>query len=319
MKRSCISIILLAIAFAILPSCRQKKTSQRDLFNRDDFPKELVEFTPYEHNPVFTGTNDETWDRFIRERGYIILDDGLYKMWYTGYNGPDTITKYLGYATSPDGINWTRHERNPVFNEKWTEDMFVFRHDNKYYMYAEGRNDVAHLLISYDGIDWKEQGDLSIVTTTGDTIPGPYGTPSVFIENGKWYLFYERNDEGVWLATSDDHINWRNVQDEPVLKKGPDDYDSGAVANNQVVKYNGKYYMYYHGTSDAGWAEPGASSIWTSNTAMSTDLVNWIKYPKNPIVEGDHSSPIMVHDGRNYRLYTMHDKVCLYFSNFSVQ
>jgi predicted GH43/DUF377 family glycosyl hydrolase len=180
-------------------------------------------------------------------------------------------------------------------------------------MYAEGLNDVAHLLTSSDGIKWQEQGDLVILTVKGDTIPGPYGTPSVIIENGKWYLLYERNDEGIWLATSENKITWKNVQDEPVLKKGPGKYDSGAVASNQVVKYRGKFYMYYHGSSDPGWAAPGAHSIWTSNVAMSTDLVNWVKYPGNPIVKGDYSSPILVPSISEFRLYTMHPDVRVYY------
>lgn len=78
--------------------------------------------------------------------------------------------------------------------------------------------------------------------------------------------------------------------------------------------HNSWYYMYYRGTSDAGWSNPGAASIWTSNVAMSADLVNWTKYPENPVVEGDHSSPIMVFDGEKYRLYTMHPEVWLYYS-----
>jgi sucrose-6-phosphate hydrolase SacC (GH32 family) len=304
----------LLFAFSILLCCRQKQKPDSGTKGGEDFPNEMVEFSPYEHNPVFSGTKGETWDKVIRERGFILFENGLYRMWYTGYNENKSETKYLGLATSPDGINWTRYEKNPVFSQKWTEDMFVFRIEGKYYMYAEGLHDVAHLLISDDGINWQEQGDLKILTTKGDTIPGPYGTPSILIENGKWHLFYERNDEGIWLAVSDDHKIWTNVQDEPVLKKGPGNYDSGAVASNQVIKFKGRYYMYYHGTSDAGWSDPGAKSIWTSNVAVSTDLVNWTKYPENPIVEGDHSSPILVYDGDNYRLYTMHDEAWLYYS-----
>ena len=48
--------------------------------------------------------------------------------------------------------------------------------------------------------------------------------------------------------------------------------------------------------------------------AVSSDLVHWEKYPGNPIVEGDHSSPILVPDRDKYRLYTMHDQVWIYLA-----
>ncbi len=57
---------------------------------------------------------------------------------------------------------------------------------------------------------------------------------------------------------------------------------------------------------------PDVEALWTSNVAMSTDLVNWTKYLYNPIVKGDHSSPVLVFDGKEYKLYTMHDKVWRY-------
>jgi beta-1,2-mannobiose phosphorylase / 1,2-beta-oligomannan phosphorylase len=305
--------ITLLVGMILLSSCRSNPGAGSAPSVSDQFPKELVEFVPYDHNPVFSGTDTDTWDQHIRERGYILFEDNIYKMWYTGYRGGDDDPKSLGYATSADGIKWTRYPENPVFSEKWTEDMFVIKENGTYFMYAEGKSDIAHLLTSGDGINWHEQGNLVILGATGDTIPPPYGTPSVWIENGEWYLFYERNDDAIWIARSTDHINWKNVQDEPVLSRGPGAYDSGAVAANQVIRFNGKYYMYYHGSSNAGWDKPGTISLWTSNVAMSSDLIHWIKYPKNPIVEGDHSSPVIVnHDGR-YRLYTMHDKTWLYF------
>ena len=312
MKMNILYCFLLMIMIFDIISCKPKHNRDAKSSHTSDFPKEMVKFTAYEHNPLFTGTNVETWDKHIRERGFILFDDNIYKMWYTGYLGGDGDLKSLGFATSKDGINWTRYPQNPIFNQTWTEDMFVIKHEGLYYMYAEGLKDIAHLLTSTDGIDWHERGNLVIVNVKGDTIPGPYGTPSVLIENGKWYLFYERNDEAIWVASSSDHIRWTNISDEPVLKPGPDPYDSGAVASNQVIKYDGKYYMYYHGSSNVDWDKPGVVSTWTSNVAMSTDLVHWVKYPKNPIVEGDHSSPILVPEGDKFRLYTMHDKVWLY-------
>jgi sucrose-6-phosphate hydrolase SacC (GH32 family) len=274
------------------------------------FPPEMVRFEPYKGNPVFSGTGTDTWDKKIRERGYILFEDGLYKMWYSGYNREIAKPTFLGYATSTDGINWERYSDKPIFSGKWTEDMIVLKNEGTYYMYAEGDDDVSHLLISSDGINWKEQGDLTILTTKGDTIPGPYGTPTVWIEDGKWYLFYERDDLSIWLAESSDKINWKNIQDEPVIALGPDKYDIAAVAADQVVKCQNMYFLYYHATDRLDWQHPSSHVVWTSNVAMSTDLVHWTKYSGNPFIEGDYSSAILVFDREKPSLYTMHSEVC---------
>jgi sucrose-6-phosphate hydrolase SacC (GH32 family) len=312
------TVILLFVGMLLLniQGCNTNPKVSAAKVNKEEFPDEMVRFVPYGSNPVFKATGTDTWDRKIRERGFILFEDGVYKLWYTGYAGyaaENIDPKSLGYATSGDGKNWTRYPGNPIFNKKWTEDMFVLKNEGKYYMYAEGKNDVAHLLTSDDGINWQEEGDLVILKMNGDTIPGPYGTPNVIIENGKWYLFYERDDEGVWIAESNDHRTWKNIQDDPVLNKGPEKYDARMIASNQVVKFKNRYYIYYHGLPERDPANP-KSSIWTSNVAMSTDLIHWVKYPNNPIVEGDHSSPVLVFDGKKYRLYTMHPDICLYFS-----
>lgn len=294
--------LLPALALVIFFSCNSVDESE--------FAPEMVQFSPYAKNPVFTHGDSAAWDNQIRERGFILNEDSIYKMWYTGYRDRDTAIKYLGYATSKDGINWYRYPGNPIYTTRWTEDVMVFRHEGKYHMYAEGTNDVAHLLLSDDGIHWEDQGDLKIQNAKGDTLPGPYGTPTVYVEDGKWYLFYEKNDVAIWLATSTDKLHWKNVSDEPVLKPGPESYDLGAVAVNQIIRHDGKYYMYYHATADPGWQSK--SGAWNSNAAMSTDLVHWKKYQHNPLVDGDHSSPIVVPVGKNIRLYTMHPEVWMY-------
>ncbi|MFT3704876.1 MAG: glycosylase [Agriterribacter sp.] len=271
------------------------------------FPDELVHFKAYKSNPVFAGTDSNTWDTHIRERGYILHEGSIYKMWYTGYQ-KETDEKHLGYATSPDGLVWTRHPNNPIHNNHWVEDMYVIKDGNSYYMFAEGKDDIAHMLTSANGIDWTEQGNLDIRLTNGDPIPaGAFGTPCVWRENGKWYLFYERDDLGIWLAVSTDLKVWKNVQDEPVLAMGPDAYDKYAVAMNQVIKYKGLYYGYYHASDTKEWKE------WSTNVAVSNDLIHWKKYEKNPIVRNNCSSGILVQDGKAYRLYTMHPQVNVFF------
>jgi hypothetical protein len=273
------------------------------------FPTELVEFKAYEKNPLFQGTGDSTtWDEKIRERGFILREDSTWYMWYTGYTKKEgNKIKYLGLATSPDGLSWTRHAGNPIHKSIWVEDMFVLKSDSTYYMFAESRSDSAHLLTSTNRIDWADQGPLDIRLKNGKSIEaGPYGTPTVWKEGDTWYLFYERNDAAIWLAASNDLKVWTNVQDEPVIRCGPEKYDQFAVAVNQVIKHNGLYYAYYHASAFKDWRE------WTMNIAVSEDLIHWEKYGKNPIVGADASSGFMVNDGAGYRFYTMHPDVRAY-------
>ena len=88
---------------------------------------------------------------------------------------------------------------------------------------------------------------------------------------------------------------------------GPEKYDQFAVAMDQVIRYNGKYYGYYHASEYKDWHE------WSSCVAMSEDLIHWEKYNKNPIIRENKSSPVLVFDGSKYNLYTMHPEVCVHF------
>ncbi len=300
-----LSLFFPFLFLTVLLSCRS--TNKDKAGESSDFPEELVTFTAWEGNPLFTGTDTTTWDRYIRERGFILREDSLYNMWYTGYSRKKDAVMQLGYATSTDGIHWQRYPENPVHTGKWVEDMFVIKQDSLYYMFAEGKDDVAHLMRSTDKIHWTEMGDLDVRKTNGEAIDkGPYGTPAAWYENDTWYLFYERGDLGIWLATSKDMIVWTNVQDDPVIAMGPEPYDKYAVAMNQVIKYNGLYYGYYHGSAYEDWRE------WSTNVAVSKDLIHWKKYESNPIIGDDTSSGILVPDGDRFRLYSMHDKVRLY-------
>ncbi len=286
------------------PSTDQNGPSEKDLF-----PRELVQFEPYPKNPLFAGTGNGSWDHKIRERGCILRHDGKWHLWYTGYRGERLATKKLGYATSDDGLNWKRHPDNPIFEESWTEDMHVVRQDKKFYMVAEGRNDIPHLLISSNGVKWDDQGRLDVRMTDGSPISkGPYGTPTLWFEDKKWYLFYERRDDGIWLATSTDLKVWTNVSDDPVIATGPSTYDKYAVALNQVIRYRDRYYGVYHANGDSKRQGP-----WTTCIAVSDDLKTWKKYSGNPIVRTNDSSGQLVHDGKQFRLYTTHPDVKVYF------
>jgi hypothetical protein len=291
---------------------RTTRLAAQDSRNKD-FPPELVNWKAWPGNPIFTAEGPGHWDVKIRERGWI-LHNNAWKLWFTGYDGTRAGIKMLGYATSIDGVHWTRSPKNPVYREHWVEDMSVVHNGDTYFMFAESENDNhAEMLTSKNGTDWKWIGKLDVRQTDENKIARrPCGTPTVWVEGNNWYLMYEWMDKGVWLATSKDPMSlvWRDVQEEPALSPGPDSYDKELIAVNQVIKYKGVYYAIYHG-SGSGAAVP---RTWTTDIARSTDRVHWQKYSGNPLVKGNKSSGMVVPAGEGFRLYTMHDQVDLYES-----
>jgi len=68
-------------------------------------------------DPVLNGTYvSGDWDQNYVSQATIVKNAGDdYEMWYSG--GVGTMNHGIGYATSPDGIDWTRHADNPVFHK----------------------------------------------------------------------------------------------------------------------------------------------------------------------------------------------------------
>ena len=270
----------------------------------DEFPASIVKWEPIPANPVFRAEGGDAWDARIRERGWVTLGDRGYDFWYTGYNEAKDPNRLLGHATSPDGLTWTRDPANPVHSDSWVEDVCLVRDEGVWFLFAEGKNDQAHLLTSTDGRAWNDRGTLEVRNSLGRPIaPGPFGTPTAILENGTWYLFYERGDRGVWLATSRDRKVWTNVSDEPVLKMGPDPYDKYAVAIDQIFKRDGVFYAFYHANAYQPWQE------WTTCVARSKDLIHWEKYAGNPILGNNSSSAMLVETPEGDRLYSTQPEV----------
>jgi len=278
------------------------------------FPAELVTFGPASTEPLFAGGGADAWDRDLRERGWIMRDGGQWHLWYTGSNADRDPLRRVGYATSRDGLNWTRSPANPLVSEAWVEDMCVVKRCGRYLMFAEGEGDIAHWLSSRDRVRWDRRGPLDIRLVDGRAIAdGPRGTPAVWFEQGTWHLFYERMDHGVWLARSRDLCTFTNVSDEPVLACGPEPYDLHGIAIDQIVRHAGHYYAYYHSSPVEN------RSQWQTCIATSTDLVHWVKYAGNPLLPVDpaqpkRSSAMLIHDGCRQRLYTTHPDVRVRFS-----
>src|SRR4051794_32276035 len=145
-----------------------------------EFPKEVVNWSPYAQNPIFTAEGKGHWDVKIRERGWILREGDTYRLWFTGYDGEKTDRKFLGYATSADGLHWSVWPKNPLVHEHWVEDVNVVKQGDTYYMFAEGEHDNhAELLTSKDGIKWDWHGELKVRSADGkQSAKKPCGTPT---------------------------------------------------------------------------------------------------------------------------------------------
>jgi len=114
-----------------------------------------INWTKYAGNPVIDGGSIYSWEGFSVATPTIIKRNNQFEMWYCGVSYYDILdnstvdTIKIGYATSTNGLNWTKHPANPVMstydnpyniNESrgpWTPDVVFRPLENKYYMWYE--------------------------------------------------------------------------------------------------------------------------------------------------------------------------------------
>ena len=255
----------------------------------DDFNR-VIEKTDLDHfdkvglyegsNPIIPcgGTDDS--DKYIREIGNILYEpeeaSRKYKAFYTGYNAGSNTDEKVHYAYSEDGKNWTKSPSNPVISDRRAEDPFVVRNGDTYYLFAEDKQLDEHHVRRWHSTDcenWTDDGDI-----TGLQIDNSHGpqSPTVWIEDGTWYMLYERfpDYEDIALATSSDGLAWTPDTSNPVMEKTDTNWVNGAIVPDSIVKKESTYHLFYHGYDGENWR---------SGQATSTDLVNWTDYDKSPI------------------------------------
>ena len=78
------------------------------------FSSAQTSLTPYQGNPVISLGNPGAWDAGWVGFGRTILYDGVYYIFYEASPNFFTDPIAIGYATSTDGISFTKYENNPV-------------------------------------------------------------------------------------------------------------------------------------------------------------------------------------------------------------
>jgi len=186
----------------------------------------------------FTGTLNK-WDEGGIERGISIVKiNNTYHLWYAGTDRRDlTQSQYwrIGYATSPDGINWTKQNNgNPVIEptKSWELNNVSYPHvlyENGVFRmwYAASTGDLPTQFCyatSTDGINWNKEYENPVMTigSTGSFDEFYINTPRVSHEPDgtykMWYSGYGKygNNDKRWsigYAT--------NTEDPKPLTKDP--------------------------------------------------------------------------------------------------
>jgi len=99
-----------------------------------------------------------------------------------------------------------------------------------------------------------------------------------------WFTGLAGDQSHIYLAVSDDGLNWRRMSEEPVISPGPETtWDSRNVFAGPVIIKDGMYLMYYCGRDKS----ESEYSPWHVGLATSMDGIHWEKRP-DPILEGSN-------------------------------
>jgi len=163
-------------------------------------------------NPIILPTGGQSWDnKSIGTPSVLWMGPEDYRMWYAGIGTQSSI--YIGYATSVNGIDWTRHAANPVLmpntSQKWEASHVstprVLFHGDKFHMFYVGVNSSSIQSIGYatslDGITWTRMSP-SPVLVTGDYYSwdcNTLGDHTVIFDGDHYRLWYSAQGPGGWL------------------------------------------------------------------------------------------------------------------------
>lgn len=266
--------LLLAILGTQLPTLAKTQLSA---------PNVPSNWTKLPGNPVLTHGTTLQWDDQWVWGPSVILDGSTYKMWYVSY-GQVSISRKIGYATSPDGITWTKVATGPVLSPGTSAGDWdvagvsyptVIKDGSTYKMWFNGVDLAGIGRVGYatsaDGITWTKYAGNPVmnVGTSGSWDSTYVGMPSV-IKVGTTYMLWYRGGSAtggaIGFATSPDGIAWTKY--DPVIPGGSGSWDTTPY-HPEVIFDGTAYHMWYSGCNQAedlcqeGYAISPDGSHWT--------------------------------------------------------
>ena len=252
-----------------------------------------IEWTRHPSNPVLVPING--WYLFGCA---VIKDEAIYKMWYGRAINPGAPSFKIGYATSDDGINWTKHSSSVLTvgsNHEWDDSNItpqtVIKEGDEYKMWYwaaqpgfpfQESMPQTGMATSPDGINWTKYDDPA--TTEA---PFAYSDPVLKVGNdGAWDIHraispmvrkktwgYEMWYVGATWAAGNHDIGYAHSNDGIHWVKHPDPVYSGPNWGNTnyggtVLAYNNEYHLWYalfHSNGPENQARPRVGYATSSN------------------------------------------------------
>jgi predicted GH43/DUF377 family glycosyl hydrolase len=240
-----------------------------------------VTWSRYSQNPVLNVGDVGTWDHGRVNDAWVIHENGIYKMWYTGvlYMAFTKliVEEQIGYATSPDGLNWTKYAGNPVLrygptgslNDKWVFRPVVLSTGSSYTMYYGSLSQTdtygIGMATSKDGISWTKLSPLTIPSSGWDTYAPSIGSITK-IENTLVMAYAGQTSQPsppqIGLANSTDGTSWTAFPKNPVITGGGgSSWDNAGVSDPMIVNVGDHYSVYYTGSASNGTSRIGFATL----------------------------------------------------------
>jgi predicted GH43/DUF377 family glycosyl hydrolase len=208
------------------------------------------------------------WDSLFVGAACVLKEGGIYKMWYTGWKSTTRFPHSIGYATSPDGINWTKHQGNPALSPLigWESGAVgypsVIKMGSSYVMFYTGEVSLGVALtgraISSHGITWERYSNNPVLLAggTGEWDRNNYLGKVIELEDTLYIYYTGESSPGVsgsaiGMASSiDTGKTWIKYTNNPIITRI--NWNSGWIETGSVLFSQDKLWLYYDGGSTSG-------------------------------------------------------------------
>jgi len=232
-------------------------------------------WTRSESNPVLVLGSSGSWDGVSILDPTVLFDGSNYHMWYQGYNGS---SRRIGYATSEDGVTWTKSESNPVvdlgpsgsWDSSELRSPFVILDGELYRMWYTGSNGSDQRFgyaTSTNGVSWTKHDGNPII---GRGVSGSWdsvwmASPRVLMNGSLYEMMYSAFDGSnvrIGYATSEDGLAWTKFDENPILDQGSSGtWDDTFMFIGAVILTDSNYEMWYGGFNGGHWRIGYATSV----------------------------------------------------------